>query len=356
MPTNYKIGVLDGDGIGREIVSATLTVLDALFEQQGTRSIEWVQLPMGHEALKQYDSAMPDEVINELGNCHGWLMGPHDSVSYAEEYQGMLSPAATLRKHFDLYANIRPARNLTGADSLVSGVDLVIARENTEGFYADRAMYRGSGEFEPVKGVALAAGLFTERAAERIAHNAFRLAQARRKHVSVVHKANVLKIAHGFYRDTCYRIGEQHYPDVTVDDYHIDAMAALLVRRPADFDVIMTTNMFGDILSDLATELVGSLGTGGSINAGDEHAMAQAVHGAAPDIAGQGIANPIGMMASAAQFFEWLGKRHDDDDLVAISQTLVGSIEKALAGGTRPPDLGGSSGTEAFAEAVIGVS
>ncbi len=352
MPQTYTIGALDGDGIGREIVTATLSVLDALQKQRGTRTIEWVRLPMGHAALETHKSAMPASVIQELARCHGWIMGPHDSVSYPPEEQKVLTPSAILRKHFNLYANIRPARNLSGAQSLVRGVDLTIVRENSEGFYADRNMHRGSGEFEPVAGVVLATGLVTESATERIAHNAFRLAQTRRGYVSIVHKANVLKMAHGLFRDSCYQIAKQ-YPDVRVDDYHVDAMAALLVRRPADFDVIVTTNMFGDILSDLATELVGSLGMGGSINAGDEQAMAQAVHGAAPDIAGQGIANPIGMMQSAALLLEWLGKKHQDEELIAMGQALVGGIEGALSSGVCPPDLGGSSGTEAFAKAVI---
>ena len=189
----YRIGLLYGDGIGPEITKATVEVLKAIVQPYTELSVEWVDVPMGWEAIRLHHHPMPSETIQALSTCHGWIMGPHDSASYPAEMKVKLNPSGTLRKHFDLYANIRPARNYPSVRSLKSGVDLVVVRENTEGFYADRNMYHGIGEFMPTPDMALATGVFTRQAAERIAHVAFQLAMQRRKYVSIVHKANVLR-------------------------------------------------------------------------------------------------------------------------------------------------------------------
>ena len=232
-------------------------------------------------------------------------------------------------------------------------MDLVIARENTEGLYADRNMWLGAGEFMPTPDVALTVGKITRGASERIARTAFTLARQRRRRVAVVHKANVLRLSTGLFLETARAVARE-FPDVAVEDYHVDAMAAHLVRRGADFDVILATNMFGDILSDLAAELAGSLGLAPSINAGTRRAMAQATHGSAPDIAGTGAANPVGMMLSAAMLLRWLAGERQDPAAGAAADQVEQAVAGALAAGVRTPDLGGSASTAEFAAAAAG--
>ena len=250
---------------------------------------------MGAAALAEFGYALPPANIEVLDGCDGWLAGPHDSESYPESWhagpEGV--PGVILRGHYELYANIRPSKSHPAVPSLVKDVDLVIVRENTEGFYPDRNMFSGNGEFMPTPDLALCVGKFSRPAARRIARAAFELAQIRRRHVTIVHKSNVIPVCFGLFLEECRAVAREH-PDVVVDDFLLDAMAAHLVRRPQAFDVIVTENLFGDTLSDLASELTGSLGMAASINAGEKYAMAQAAHGSAPDIAGQGIANPLG--------------------------------------------------------------
>ena len=348
----YRVGILRGDGIGPEIMQATISVIEAAIQKDRNVQFQWLELPMGWEAIDTLGHPMPESTLEQLAGCDGWIVGPHDSASYPEDFKKLLNPSGRLRIHFDLYANIRPARTFTGVKSLISDTDLIIVRENTEGFYPDRNMVQGIGEYMPAEGVVLSVGVFTQRAAERIAHRAFQLAQSRRKHVTIVHKANVIRLGTGLFLETCCEVAGQ-YPEVRVDDYHVDAMAAHLVRRSPDFDVIVTTNMFGDILSDLAAELVGSLGLAGSLNAGDTCAMAQAAHGSAPDIAGRGIANPVGLMHSSVALLEWMGHRHDDPELIALSLAIDSAITAALTEGPLTRDLGGQADTQTFTTAVI---
>jgi 3-isopropylmalate dehydrogenase len=350
--TSYQIGVLAGDGIGPEIVRATLAIVEAAARPVAGLALEWRQLPMGWEAIRAHGTAMPEETKRALAECHGWIMGPHDSASYPPAEQERRNPSGELRHHFDLFANIRPARGWPGVPAVASTADLVIVRENTEGFYPDRNMYVGSGEWMPTPDVALSVGVFTRRAARRIAQAACRLAQARRHHLTIIHKANVIRLGTGLFLAECRAVAAE-YPDLVVDDFHIDAMAAHLVRRAPDFDVIVTTNMFGDILSDLTGELTGSLGLAPSINAGEGRAMAQAAHGSAPDIAGQDRANPIGLICSTAMLLRWLAEQHHDPALGALGDGLDAAVTRTLAHGTRTRDLGGDAGTAAFAAAVI---
>jgi len=228
----------------------------------------------------------------------------------------------------------------------------VIVRENTEGFYADRNTFAGTGEFMPTPDVAIAMGIITRPACERIAREAFELASRRGKKLTIVHKANVLKLTTGLFRDVCREVAAD-YPDVTVDDFHIDAMTVHLVRRADKFDVIVTENMFGDILSDLAGEIAGSLGIAPSINSSATHAMAQASHGSAPDIAGRDIANPIAMVLSTAMLLNWLAGKHDDDRLTAAAALIEEAVEKTVAAGTATRDMGGTASCSGFAAAVV---
>ncbi|MEU8223605.1 isocitrate/isopropylmalate dehydrogenase family protein [Kribbella sp. NPDC048915] len=341
---SYRLGVLAGDGIGPEIVPAAVQVIDAALAATGATA-DWVPLPVGAAAIETHGSALPDVTVEALATLDGWLLGPHDSASYPAEHRAQLNPSGFLRKHFDLFANIRPAQAFDGTPALVPGLDLVVVRENTEGFYADRSTYRGTGEYMPTPDVAIAMGIFTRPAIERIARQACELALRRRQHLTIVHKANVLRTTTGFFLEICRAVAAD-YPQLEVDDFHIDAMTVHLVRRGADFDVLVTENMFGDILSDLTGELAGSLGIAPSINASHERAMAQAAHGSAPDIAGRGVANPTAMIASGAMLLDWLGAG-------TAAETITRGLRAAVADGVRTADLGGTAGTAEFAAAVV---
>jgi 3-isopropylmalate dehydrogenase len=295
---------------------------------------------------------LPHSAIEALQKCDAWILGPHDSVSYPPALRDKLNPSGELRRRFDLYANIRPARAYPGLRAVCPTMDLVIARENTEGFYADRNMAWGIGEFMPTPDVALAVGKITRQATERIARTAFALARQRRRKVAIVHKANVLRKTSGLFLEVCRGVGAA-FPDVAVEDYHIDAMTALLVRRGADFDVIVTENMFGDILSDLAGELSGSLGMAPSINASATQAMAQASHGSAPDIAGRDVANPVGMILSTAMLLTWLGGERKDSAVSEAAQAIERAVAAVLENGPRTRDLGGVAGTKDFTSAIV---
>ncbi|MFI6875723.1 isocitrate/isopropylmalate dehydrogenase family protein [Streptomyces sp. NPDC050400] len=351
MSTTYRLGVLEGDGIGPEIVPSSVEIATAAARATGT-SIDWITLPLGAAAIETHGTPVPDETKAALADLDGWYLGPHDSVSYPEPHKSALNPSGTLRKHFQLFANIRPAKSFPGAQAICGNADLVIVRENTEGFYADRNTFAGTGEFMPTPDTAIMLGIITREATERVARVAFELARSRRKKLTIVHKANVLKLTTGLFKSVCLEVAKE-YPDVAVDDFHIDAMTVHLVRRAQEFDVIVTENMFGDILSDLAGEISGSLGTAPSINASADRAMAQASHGSAPDIAGRGIANPVAMILSGAMLFEWLAARHDDPALAQLAKIIEAGVAQAIASGTSTRDLGGSASTSEFTAAVV---
>ena len=229
----------------------------------------------------------------------------------------------------------------------------MVFRENTEGALPDRNMFKGYGEFMPTPDMVIVNSVFTRKAAERIAHEAFKMAMHRSKHVTVVHKANVIQMAYGLFRSVCYEVGKKYYPEVKVDDYHIDAMTKHMVRRLKDFDVIVTTNLFGDILSDLAGELTGSLGLAPSINTNETQCMAQAAHGSAPDIAGKNIANPVGLMLSAVMLFNWLADHHKDSKLSEAANSMQNAVLNVMKNRILTPDMGGTATTTSFTDAVI---
>jgi 3-isopropylmalate dehydrogenase len=326
--------------------------MDAAMAAVGAPPVDWQELPMGRAAIDSHGSALPSETLDALAGTDGWLLGPVDGVAYPEPFRSRLNPSGGLRKHFDLYANIRPARALGRGRAVVPDLDLVIVRENTEGFYADRNTVAGTGEYMPTPDVAISMGVVTRAGVERIAVAAFELARRRRGRLTVVHKANVLRLSMGLFRDVCREVGDR-FPDVTVDDFHIDAMTVHLLRRGGRFDVVVTENMFGDILSDLTGELAGSLGTAPSLNCSDSRAMAQAAHGSAPDIAGQGIADPIAMILSGAMLLDWLGLRRSDPLLVDAAERVDTAVRAVVADGISTPDLGGSASTAGFAAAVV---
>jgi 3-isopropylmalate dehydrogenase len=347
-----RIGAMLGDGIGHEIVPATMRVVEAAVGARGGPVVDWVELPLGRGAIDSHGTPIPESTLDELRSLDAWILGPHDSASYPEPFRSQLTPGGVVRKTFDLFANIRPARAYPDVRALSPDMDLVVVRENTEGFYADRNMFVGSGEFMPTPDVALAVGVFTRAACERIAREAFTLARGRRKHVTIVHKTNVLTMTTGLFRDVCREIA-QDFPDVEVDEEHIDALAAHLVRRGSDFDVIVAENMFGDILSDLAGELSGSLGMAPSLNSSESKAMAQAAHGSAPDIAGKNRANPTALFLSSAMLLDWLADHGGDTVLHRAAQRIRYAVEETLDAGVATADLGGRASTSEFTETVL---
>ncbi|MEL6167274.1 MAG: isocitrate/isopropylmalate dehydrogenase family protein [Pseudomonadota bacterium] len=338
---------LDGDGIGPEIMSATVSVLGAA-EAYSTRALEIASEPIGFAALEAEGSTIPDRVIDAAQAADGVLLGPVSHNVYPPREKGGLNPSGVLRGALALYANIRPARTWPGVPYRGHGpLDLVVVRENLEGFYSDRNMHQGPGEIMPVPGVAMAFRKITAEGSLRIARAAFEIARVRSaKAVTAVHKANVMRLSDGLFLDCVREVAAEH-PEITYDEVLVDAAAAHLVRDPSRFDVIVTTNMFGDILSDLASELSGGLGLAGSLNRGTVGAAAQAQHGSAPDIAGTDQANPVSLILSATMLLRHLGEP-------LAADRIEGALGACLAAPeTRTRDLGGQLGTSAFTRAVI---
>jgi isocitrate/isopropylmalate dehydrogenase len=347
-----KILVVPGDGIGPEITDASLSVVDALVRRLGLQ-LTLEHASCGKASLAQFGTTVRPEDLDRAREADGVILGPMSVNEYPAEADGGRNVPAAFRTGLDLYANIRPCYTRPNVASTAAFMDLVFARENLEDFYTDRNMARGSGELMPTPDVALAIGKITRQGSERIARAAFDLARRReRRTVTVVHKAPVLRIYNGLFLDTARQVASE-YPDVTVNDLMVDAAAALLIRTPERFDVILTTNMFGDILSDEAAELAGSLGLAASLNHGDRHAVAQAGHGSAPDIAGQDIANPASLLLSIAMLLDHLGARRGDDTLVEAGVLLRRAIDEQLSDPRRRTrDLGGAVGTKEFAAHV----
>ena len=349
--------VMPGDGIGPEITAATLQVLqevDRLLEL----GLSFEEATIGLAALKAHGTTFPEASFEAAKKADGVILGPVSHNVYPPTDKGGINPSGALRKRLDLYANVRPAKTPSGMQPRIPGkpVDLVVMRENTEGFYADRNMHMGLGEFMPTPDVALAVRKITRLGSTRIAEAGFKLAMQRpRKKVTVVHKANVLRISDGLFLE-CTRAVAARYPEVTVDEQIIDAMTALLVRDPSRFDVIVTTNAFGDILSDEASEIAGSLGLAASINHGDEHGVAQAQHGSAPDIEGQDKANPASLIGSTAMLLHWLGERRGNTSFTEAGALIERALDRTIENPRwRTPDLGGPLGTKSFGERVTKV-
>ena len=345
-----RLLILPGDGIGPEITAATTAVLQAASDRFGLGLVMEEDL-CGHASLNVHGATVTPALLEKARAADGLVLGPMATFDFKDEAKGEINPSMFFRKSFDLFANIRPSRTYRGLPNKLGEFDLVVVRENTEGFYADRNMEQGNGEILVTPDVAISLRRITRPACERIARAAFELAARRRKHVSLVHKANVLKIGDGMFLDECRKVAAG-FPDVTVDEFIVDAMMAHVVRDPARFDVIVTTNMFGDILSDLTAELSGSLGLGGSVNAGADYAMAQASHGSAPDIAGQDRANPLSLILSAALLLDWRGRRTGEVRFAAAAAAIDRAVEDAVAAGDCTADVGGRLGTGAAGAAV----
>jgi len=329
------ITLIPGDGIGPEVTRATRTILDSAGAE-----LEYDEQVAGIAALESKNNPLPQETLDSIQATGVALKGPLTTPSGT----GFRSINVAIRKEFDLYANVRPVETILPGGRY-QDIDLVLIRENTEGLYVGVEHYIGM-EGDP-KAAAESVMIITRFGAERICRYAFEYAKRHgRKKVTLAHKANILKYTQGLFVEVGHKVA-QDYPDIVWEDRIIDATAMQLVLNPHEFDVLVMENMFGDILSDLMAGLVGGLGFAPAANIGDDAAMFEAVHGSAPDIAGQGVANPTSLTLSACLMLEHL----EQPDPAARIRSALGSVLQA--GEVRTPDMGGSHGTEDFTDAVL---
>ncbi len=326
----YRICVIPGDGIGPEVTNATLLVLKKIQELSPSFEAEVEVAYAGDCCLKEYGEPLPRETLKKILSSDATLKGPVG--------ESAADVIVRLRRELDLYANVRPFKTYPGVNSVAGFADFVIVRENTEG------LYKGF-EFTLKGELAVTLRVITRKCCKRIARFAFELARKRRKKVTAVHKANVMRATCGLFARVC-RETAREYGDVTYEEMYVDACAMELIRNPRRFDVIVTTNMFGDILSDEAAQVVGSLGIAASGNIGDKYAIFEPVHGAAPDIAGKGIANPLAMILSLKMMLEWFDERRLAN-LLEKAVILTLKEDRVLT-----PDLGGNAKTVEVARAV----
>ncbi len=305
---------IPGDGIGKEVIPVAVEVLQAIVP--GLR-VTWAEA--GWDTFEITGNALPEETVAAAKDAGAVLFGATSSPSHRVD--GYRSPIVSLRRLLDAFANIRPARRRLPPDN---GIDLVVVRENTEGAYSRREHREGD--------TAIAERIITRRGSERVAHMAFRLARAESRPVTIVHKANVRPVSDGLWRETCLAVARE-FPEVPVDEVLVDAAAYHMVRRPDRFRLLLAPNLYGDILSDLASGLADGLGMAPSLSMGAEYALAEPVHGSAPDIAGQGIANPIAAVLSGAMLARlWW-------DLPDVANRIEAAVDAVLADGLRTPDI-----------------
>jgi len=349
-----KFIVLPCDGIGPEIVDASVQALRAAGDRFGLK-LEFDFEDLGFSSLEKYGVTIRDELLERSRSYDGIILGTQSHADYPPPEKGGRNVSAAYRIGLDLYANVRPARTRAFLPSNMREgrtMDLVIMREATEGFYPDRNMARGWGEVMPSPDMALSIRKITRHCSERIARRAFELAMTRRRKVTAIHKANSFHMTDGLFLEAVRHVAKD-FPEVQLDDLLVDASTAHLVKEPERFDVLVATNFYGDILSDLCSELSGSLGLAGSIMASDDLCCAQAQHGSAPTIAGQDKANPTSMILSVAMMAGWLGDKRGDEGLKKAGKAMEAAIDKVLENPqTRTADIGGKMGCKAFAAEV----
>jgi 3-isopropylmalate dehydrogenase len=347
-----KIGILEGDDIGLEVVPETVKVMRAAAHKCGLE-IEWHPTPIGRKAYDELGYTLPPGTLEKLDALDGWVLGPIGHQAYPKNTPNAINPHPILRKHYDLFANIRPAKSFPGLPALYKDVDLVIVRENNEGMPPDRNVYMGNGEFRPTPDMTIGIRVITRKGSSKVARAAFELARTRpRRKLTAVHKDTVFKLGCGMFAEECRKLANE-YPDIVYDEVLVDTFAMKLVMKPQQFDVIVTTNTFGDILSDAAAGLVGGLGLAAGLSAGPERAMAQATHGSAPDIAGKGIANPYAMIISGQMLMAWLGHKHQMPKAIKAANVMERAMERVITEGkVLTPDLGGKASTKQMGDAV----
>ena len=346
------IVILPGDGVGPEISAATLDVLKAADAVYGL-GLVFETRDMGLKTLKEQGTTLPPDLLDRVRRSDGAILGPVSHYEYPPREQGGINPSGEFRVKLDLFANIRPCKSRPGVSLARTPMDLVIVRECTEGFYSDRNMFAAPASSCRRRTSVLSMRKITAHGCEPDLARRLRAgAQAPQESDGRPQGERDAACPTGCSCARCARSREA-YPDVQLDEQIVDAMAALLIRDPSRFDVIVTSNMFGDILSDEASELSGSLGLAGSVNADETLCCAQAQHGSAPDIAGQDRANPTSLILSAAMLLDWLASRHGRPEFAAAAQAINDAIDRAIADPSRrTADLGGKLGTRAFGVTV----
>lgn len=334
--SKYKISLITGDGIGPELSEATMGILDAV-QQKFDIGLDILKVEAGDRCFEKTGVALPEETVEVIRNSHACMKGPVGETA--------ADVVVKLRIMFDLYANIRPIKTYPPIPSLKPDIDMVFVRENTED------VYKGI-EFD-LGDTALCIRVITKRNSERIAKKAFETARKRngKKRVTAIHKANVMKVTCGLFARTCREVAKQ-YPDIAFDELYVDAASMRLIKEPETFDVFVTPNMFGDILSDEAAQLIGGLGMAPGANIGDDFALFEPIHGSAPNRAGKQTANPCSMILSARMMFDWLGEKYDDQECFRAAQAIEDAVSETLRKGITIPDFGGNAKTIEMAQAM----
>jgi 3-isopropylmalate dehydrogenase len=334
---DYRIALIPGDGIGPELTETTLKVLEAVQKKFGL-GLNMVEVEAGDKCFEKRGVALPKETVETIKDSHACLKGPVGETA--------ADVIVKLRLMFDLYANIRPVKAYPSVPCVRPDIDFVFVRENTEG------VYRGL-EFTLNDNTAICLRVITKKGSERIARKAFELAKRRNKkrRVTAVHKANVMRVTCGLFAEVCREVAKK-YPNVTFDEQYVDAAAMRLIKEPQEFDVIVTTNMFGDILSDEAAQLVGGLGMAPGANVGENFALFEPVHGSAPSRVGKHTANPCSMILAAKMMLDWLGEQHNDPACSTAAKAIEESVVATLRKGITVPDFGGKAKTLEVGEAI----
>jgi len=346
-----KIGILMGDDIGPEVVPECVKVMKAAADRVGIR-IEWSELPIGRRGHELHGHTLPSVTEEALFTLDGWIMGPIGHSAYPRNDPTWIMPP--VRKRFELFAAIRPVKSYPNLPSAHKDVDIVFVREVNEGMQSSIISSAGGGEFRPNDEIAIGTRVVTRRGARRVAREAFEIARTRRRRkVTAVHKEPVFRLVCGMFAEECRKVAAE-FPDVAFEEAMVDTMAMKLVTNPQSYDVVVTTNLFGDILSDEGAGLVGGLGLAPGLCAGERHAMAQATHGSAPDIAGKGIANPSAMILSGKMLLEWVARKNREPKAAEAAGLIDRAVDRVIAEAkalTR--DLGGSTGTAEMGDAVV---
>jgi 3-isopropylmalate dehydrogenase len=347
---SLKIGILPGDDIGLEVVPECIKVMKAAAAQERL-AIEWRPLPIGKKGHEEYGHTLPALTEQALRELDGWVMGPIGHAAYPRGDPTWVMPP--VRKKFDLFAAVRPALSHAAIASIHKNVDIVFLRELTEGMLYSETVVAGLPEFRPNDDITVAMRVITRKGSSRVAREAFEIARTRaRKKVTAAHKEPVYRLACGMFAEECRKVARD-YPDVTFEEMMIDSIAMKLVTAPQQFDVVVTTNQFGDILTDIGAGLVGGLGLAPGLCVGEHQAMAQATHGSAPDIAGRKIANPYAMVMSGQMLLAWLGRKRKEPKATATAERIRGAVSEVIA--TRKHltrDLGGTANTAEMGDAI----
>ena len=345
-----KIGILLGDDIGLEVVPECVKIIKAAAARTGL-AIDWRALPIGRRGHEEHGDTLPSITEAALHELDGWIMGPIGHAAYPRNDRTWVMPP--VRKKFELFAAVRPARSYPNVKSPHKDVDIVFVRELTEGLLYSETVIAGLPEFRPNDDITVALRVITRKGSNRVAREAFEIARTRpRKKVTAAHKEPVYRLACGMFAEECRKVARE-YPDVQFEEAMIDTIAMKLVMAPQQYDVVVTTNQFGDILSDIGAGLVGGLGLAPGLCVGERQAMAQATHGSAPDIAGRNIANPYAMIMSGQMLMGWLGRKHANAPAIAAAEKMLAAVDQVVTQGkTVTRDLGGTASTQQMGDAI----